>query len=351
MALETAEAFASGFFRRHPRLRPYAPSKVVDKDGTGNTSHPEARQVGRDVQLFPKFWKLDVATRDCVFAHELGHFVLGQYGLAKLIADLQAEGVDAWDSSALPFGQGNMDEAFADSFASYFLDQDVQRRYPAWAAAVKRTLTASMVRKAMPLIDKVASTNQLWYHGNRSKYNELPTRVWSPTGGPSHEVPVFLSPAKKFAELYAKGHGYVYTVKAHVHKTFDSENLWRSGCKYVDDRDEFTAEGKKFFDDLSEGKIFPNVDDPTGNSNPFTDILKSVLRMDYDTMENGHMVSWLRKNGYDSFLVTGDGEVNLAVFDPKKIEIIETEAVGMPEMDKTAERVVDRFLAAHSKSS
>ena len=37
----------------------------------------------------------------------------------------------------LPFAQYNMDEAFADSFASYAIDQEVKSRYPQWAALVE----------------------------------------------------------------------------------------------------------------------------------------------------------------------------------------------------------------------
>jgi len=138
---QDAASFTKGFFKRHPKLKRYAPSKVVDKTSGGGGSHPEARQTGQEIQLYPKFWKLDPKTRDFVFAHEIGHWQLSEYGLAKLIASLGELGVDPWDSSNLPFGQFNMDEAFADCFATYFLDpSELKSRYPAWEAVVEKVI-------------------------------------------------------------------------------------------------------------------------------------------------------------------------------------------------------------------
>jgi hypothetical protein len=137
--VEEAASFAKDFFKRHPRLKRYAPSKIVDKTSGGGGGHPEARQSGQEIQLYPKFWKLDDQTRDFVFAHEIGHWQLSEYGLTKLISDLNELGVDPWDSSNLPFGQGNMDEAFADCFATFFLDPaELKRRYPAWETVVEK---------------------------------------------------------------------------------------------------------------------------------------------------------------------------------------------------------------------
>jgi len=87
--------------------------------------------------LFEKFWKLDAKTRDYVFTHELGHLALSKHGLAKFIKEMEALGVNVWESEKLPFGQFNMDEAFADSFATYFLNRaELKQRYPEWDAGV-----------------------------------------------------------------------------------------------------------------------------------------------------------------------------------------------------------------------
>lgn len=142
MPQETATEFAAGFFKRHSGLHKFAPSKVVDKASGGGGAHPEARQAGNEIQLFPKFWQLDPATRDFVFAHELGHYVQGQKLSGKAFLDAcEKHGIDPWDSSKLPFGQFNMDEAFADSFATYHLNRsELKSRYPQWDALVHGTV-------------------------------------------------------------------------------------------------------------------------------------------------------------------------------------------------------------------
>jgi len=138
---ENAASFTAEFFKRHPKLKRYAPSKIVDKSSEGGGSHPEARQAGQEIQLYPKFWQLDQKTRDFVFAHEIGHWQLSEYGLTKVVSDLGGLGIDPWDSSSLPFGQFNMDEAFADCFATYFLDPaELRRRYPMWETVVEKVI-------------------------------------------------------------------------------------------------------------------------------------------------------------------------------------------------------------------
>jgi len=134
---DSAQEFVSDFFRRHPQLRKYAGIKVMDKASGGSGTHGEARQHGNEIWLFPKFWKLDPKTRDFVFAHELGHYALSEYGLSKFIAQAETLGVDLWDTASLPFGQHNMDEAFADSFASFHLEPgELKRRYLSWEPLV-----------------------------------------------------------------------------------------------------------------------------------------------------------------------------------------------------------------------
>jgi len=156
-----ATEWAETFFHRHTSLRKYATLKVLDKASGGTGPHGEARQHGNEVWLFPKFWKLNFETRDFVFAHEIGHFALSAYGLQKAIGVAQDLGVDPWDSSSLPFGQFNMDEAFADCFASYHLDRsDLKSKAPAWVPIVeallgKKTVTAATVTLDGPWVDKM----------------------------------------------------------------------------------------------------------------------------------------------------------------------------------------------------
>jgi hypothetical protein len=131
------QGFVEAFFRKHPVMRRFTPKAVIEKDGSGPGPHPEARQHGDEVWLFPKFWKLDKKTQEFVFAHELGHYALSNYGLSAFVKLAEANGIDVWDVPSLPFGQFNMEEAFADAFATYFLGgPELDNRYPKWTSIV-----------------------------------------------------------------------------------------------------------------------------------------------------------------------------------------------------------------------
>ena len=108
--------------RRGSRLR---------RAGAGPGAHPEARFSSRGIELYPKFWDLhDEAAKDFVFAHELGHGVLDDFGLAAFVALTQTFGVDVWDRQELPFSAINFDEAFADCFAEFYVGTGLKSRYP-----------------------------------------------------------------------------------------------------------------------------------------------------------------------------------------------------------------------------
>jgi DNA topoisomerase IB len=154
--MPTAREFADEFFQRHPKLRRYAPSKVLDKTYGGSSGHGEARQHGSEIWLFPKFWALPADVQDFVFAHEIGHYVLSEYGLSKFSREAEAAGVDVWDN--LPFGQFNQDEAFAEVFATYFLTpSELRSRYPEWVPIVEG------VAKTADMNPKPPSKSQIDY--------------------------------------------------------------------------------------------------------------------------------------------------------------------------------------------
>jgi len=140
------DGFLNGFFSRHPHLRGLAPSRIVEKTAGGSGSHPEARQHADEIQVFPKFWTHDEKTQDWIMAHEIGHFVQSRRGTTWLVAEAGKNGIDPWDSSSLPFGQFNMEEAFADCFASYHLNpSELKHRYPAWVPLVEHVKLAHRV--------------------------------------------------------------------------------------------------------------------------------------------------------------------------------------------------------------
>lgn len=130
--------WVSGFYDRHPDLRSFENVKVFSKDGSTGR-HPEASTVSRGIELYPKFWDLpNDRARDVAFAHELGHWALGLYGLSSFVELSNSFGVDVWDRESLPFAAINYDEAFAESWAEFHLaPRDLRHRFPLWAQMVK----------------------------------------------------------------------------------------------------------------------------------------------------------------------------------------------------------------------
>jgi len=140
--------FVDGFFRRHPKLSKYRSHlRFREREQGGSAGHGEARQHGNEVWLFPKFWQHSREVQDFVLAHEVGHWVKSEFGGRGFIALAESKGIDPWDSPNLPFGQFNMDEAFADAFASYYTDGDVKHKYPAWAQLVEAVEAQDTVQK------------------------------------------------------------------------------------------------------------------------------------------------------------------------------------------------------------
>ena len=132
------QEWVAGFYDRHPDLRSYANVRVFSKDATSGR-HPEASTASKGIELYPKFWELpSERARDVVFSHELGHWVLGLYGLSAFVKLAESFGVDVWDREQLPFSAINFDEAFAESWAEFHLSlRDLRHRHPLWAQMVK----------------------------------------------------------------------------------------------------------------------------------------------------------------------------------------------------------------------
>lgn len=156
-AISETASYVEGFFRRHPKLSKYHRLKILDKEGT-SSHHPEAQQHGNEIWLFPKFWKLRTnRLKDFVFTHEIGHWVLTEFSLAKMIELAGEFGIDPWDTPSLPFAQFNMHEAFADCFATYHLDRsELRQRYPEWEKLVEavlgRSVTAAYSEDTLELV-------------------------------------------------------------------------------------------------------------------------------------------------------------------------------------------------------
>lgn len=134
-AATSIATYLPGFFRRNPKLARFKSVKMEDGGSrSGNGAHPEAEVYRQTVIVYDKFWLQSQALRDWMLAHELGHWALHEtVGLSGIMGV-----VDLF--SDLPFGNDSSEEAFADCFASYFLDGDVQKKFPNWVAAVELVL-------------------------------------------------------------------------------------------------------------------------------------------------------------------------------------------------------------------
>jgi len=132
------DEFVAGFFRRLPELERLAPAKISSSSATRYGSHPAGfDELRGEIQFFPAFWRLDEATRDFVFAHEIGHYISEKLGRAWLRKKLRDHGVRLEEMRVFPFEQPNATEAFADCFATYFLfRRELHGRYPAWEAVI-----------------------------------------------------------------------------------------------------------------------------------------------------------------------------------------------------------------------
>ena len=172
---------------------------------------------------------------------------------------------------------------------------------------------------------KAVIGSQLWFHGSPKGFDKFQTYKGHTFGLKPSEVPLFFSPSKSFAKMYAQYRdGVLYTVKLKFHKAFDGDRLYKSSRYWPPERDDLTPEGKVLYDDLAAGKVFSGIDEDD-LLDGYPSLWAQVLRMDYDVIEDTAFKGWLKKNRYDAAYVTGDGEKNIFVFHPKQVEIIEVE--------------------------
>jgi hypothetical protein len=114
-------------------------SKLGLKVDFSNHISGEATVEAGRILLSSKFASLPREAKEHVFTHEVGHIAVGKLGLKRLVRVLEEEGIDPWDVGSLPFGQFQMEEAFAEAFAESVLDPDrLGRANPKWLRAAKR---------------------------------------------------------------------------------------------------------------------------------------------------------------------------------------------------------------------
>lgn len=142
-------------------------------------------------------------------------------------------------------------------------------------------------------------------------------KTWRAFDGALAAKPVWLSEDPSFAALHATGRdGAVMLVEGRVRKVFPDAPLAVEGARY------FTPAplGQKILDDLVSGEL--KLEGAEGDEYEAAKVLQAIDAENYDTLETGAMLAWLKAHGYDAFWVRGDGPRNLAVMDPGKLRVV-----------------------------
>lgn len=152
----TSQWTPEGFFRRWPKLKKYAPplNRIIiepEPDRRRPDGTHLATQRGNKIHIWPRFFeeldKYGDGPKDFALAHEIGHYHsdagYGPWGRTNSIVDAAKEFdidiIAEWGD--MPYGQPNYDEAFAETFAAYFMNpSELQRRYPRWYRFIESTL-------------------------------------------------------------------------------------------------------------------------------------------------------------------------------------------------------------------
>lgn len=178
-------------------------------------------------------------------------------------------------------------------------------------------------------VTRVVQGSGFWYHGSPKRFDAFEVQHRHTFGDRPSDTPLFFTPEERFAKMYANGpHGTIYKVELKWRNVFDSDDLVQNDRYWPPDRDALTPAGQRLFDDLADGKVFsggPVSDDDWhdvfGDS---TGLFAQILRHDYDVLETTEFKRWLRRQGYDAFYVRGDGPLNVAVFSPKQVTVVDT---------------------------
>jgi hypothetical protein len=182
-----------------------------------------------------------------------------------------------------------------------------------------RYMTAGPISRVASRHLRKQSSSGVWYHGMRRNHLEFQVQQRHTFGRGSSETPLFFTPDESFAKLYAAGpEGTILKVRLKWRKVFDAENLVKSSKYWPPEREDMTPEGQKLFDDLDAGKVLGPIRD-----DDWSDVLKAILRHDFDVIETTEFKRWLKQNGYDAAYVTGDGPRNVFVFRPDQIEVLD----------------------------
>lgn len=153
------------------------------------------------------------------------------------------------------------------------------------------------------------------YTGRR--HPEITTQPWRAFDGQIIESPIWLSPSKDFAKLYAR-QGYIHTVEVKNVRIFPETPLRDFDGRWLNP----SPLGEAVLAALEAGVIFQGLDEED-----VMETFKAMDRGDYDVMETGAVINWLKGLGYDGMTVTGDGQENIALWNLDKMFVTDVERV------------------------
>lgn len=141
-----------------------------------------------------------------------------------------------------------------------------------------------------------------FYHGSRQEFSEFKCSRALTFGVSEQEVPIFLTPDIEFA----KAHGHkLYTVTLKIDlNLFCGADV---GPEYPTESRYFPPEyesmypiGKQLFDDLYDGKIFPQI---KGDEYECREVMKALMLGYYSSVEDNRFCDWLKDHGFDGAFV------------------------------------------------
>lgn len=166
----------------------------------------------------------------------------------------------------------------------------------------------------------VISKNVYW-HGSKNDFEQFELQTKALADNHIRAQPLFFSPSKGFAAQHGP---YLYKVELDIQNPFDGAKIF-DWNKDVDGRkpryysEAMTSFGERIFEAIENMHSFEG--DPE-------DLLAQLSTNDWDVLEQSSIQDLLLYLGFDSMIVEGDGERNVAVWDPTKITIVDKEYMG-----------------------
>lgn len=172
----------------------------------------------------------------------------------------------------------------------------------------------------------------IWYHGTQ-KSDVVFDKFKLKKGtflDPNYISPIFITSDYEFAKAYSGEYktSYIYTVEVLTNNIFDFRKLATPFdiIKYEDEN--IQAEGKDY--DLSV-KLYDYVYDNWGklerNYSYEDEAYSTIISGDYSNLERVWFYEWLKENRFDGAYVTETTVMNLFIFNPEKLKIINVEKV------------------------